>query len=151
MRCRATQEYSGGSPREGKITNRGIGPGGTSRHWSKSGTVNGMRTSYFLKEATSTGSNVASITLDATVKEYGLQGQGASNFSKPAAIAGGDFLTYTDRNGENCIAARKLGDTTKYGNKWYLMATQCAPKGKRLTEADGASLLAGANAPKAGY
>jgi hypothetical protein len=151
LRCRVTQEYAGGSAREGKIALKGNGAGGTSRHWAKSGTVNGTRYSYFLKEATSVGTNVAPISLEATVKQFGVQGQRSSDFSKPTPIAGGDFLTYTDRNGENCIAVRKLGASTKYGNTWYLMATQCGPKGKKLSEADGVSLLASANAPRAGY
>ena len=70
MRCRATQEYSGGSSSEGKVGPKGIGVGGTFRHWSKFSTVNGVKYLYFLKEATTTTSSILPVSLEQTVKDY---------------------------------------------------------------------------------
>jgi len=151
LRCRATQEYSGGTFSEGKVASKALGAGGTSRNWSKFGTVNGMKLFYFLKEATSSGSNIFPEGLEPSVKEFSPQGRGSTGFSSTMPIAGGDFLRFTDQGGENCIAVRKLGPSTRSGNKWYLLATECARKEKTLSDADVASLLASADAPKAGY
>lgn len=152
LRCRATQEYSGGTISDDKIKAKGIGAGGTFRHWAKFGTVNGVKYAYFLKEATSTGSQILSTYLEPAVKDFSAYGRGATGFSAPKPIAGGDFLTFLDRDGESCIATRKLGKVAgSSGNRWYLLATECVPKGKTLTDADAAFLMASADAPTAGY
>jgi hypothetical protein len=152
MRCRATQEYSGGAISDEKIKSKAIGASGKTRHWAKFGTVNGMKYAYFLKEATSAGSQIFSTYLEPVVKAFSMYGEGATGFSAPTAIPGGDFVTFTDRYGQSCIATHKLGAVAgTSGNRWYLLATECAPKGKALTDADAPALMASADAPTAGY
>jgi len=144
LRCRATQEYSGGNALNAKA-----GPGGTFRHWAEIGTVNGSKLYYFLKEATSTRSSILPISLEQTVKDFG--GSGATNFSTASPTSGGDYLRFVNRSGENCIAVRKVGPSSANGNKWYLMAIKCAPKAQTIPDTEPALFLATANAPNAGY
>jgi hypothetical protein len=152
LRCRATQEYSGGTISEAKINTKGIGAGGTFRHWNKVGSINGVKFFYFLKEATSIGSLILSTRFELTVKEMIYYGQGATDFSAPSPIAGGDFLRFVDHDGENCMATRKIGAVAgNAGNRWYLIATQCVRKGRTIPDTDAAALLASADAPTAGY
>jgi hypothetical protein len=152
LRCHLTQEYSGGTISDAKIINKGIGAGGTFRHWTKTGSLNGVKYFYFLKEATSTGAMILSTRFELTVKEMIFYGRGATDFSAPSQIAGGDFLTFVDRDGENCMATRKVGAVAgNTGNRWYLIATKCVKKGRTIPDTDAPALLASADAPTAGY
>ena len=57
----------------------------------------------------------------------------------------GDFARFTGANDDVCVATRKFGPTRSNGNKWYLLATKCVPKGKTISDADIAALMAAAN------
>jgi len=150
LKCRATQEYSGGSSSAGKV---GGNPGviGTFRHWSKFRTIDGVKYFYFLKEATTTGSNILPMALQQALKDYAPAAKGARDFTEVAPISGGEYLRFADLEGEKCIATRKMGTTAGPGNRWYLMGTKCVPSGRTISDADVISFLASVNAPRAGF
>jgi hypothetical protein len=152
MLCNATQEYSGGTFSEAKINTKGVGAGGQFRHWSKHGIVNGVKYFYFLKEATTTGSSILSTRFELTVKETVVYGHGATDFTVPSLIEGGEFLKFVDRDGENCMTTRKVGTVAgNAGNRWYLLSTKCVRKGRTIPDTDAPALMASVDVSTAGF
>lgn len=131
LRCRSTQEYSGGS----RIAS-GSNAGGSTKEWATLGTVNGRRVYYYAKEALAEKSSVFPYVLVDGIKSLSPQGKGATDFSAPQPAGGGEFVRFTSATGDACVGARKEGPTRKLGFHWILFATECAPKGKAISDGE---------------
>jgi hypothetical protein len=132
LKCRATQETSGGT---GNIS--GAGAGGMFRRWSAFGTLRGVKFYYHLSEATSLKAEIReSASLEDGVKNMSPQGKEAKDFSTMTHRAGVDLLTFASAAGEPCVGIRRYGPSALTGYKWILNATRCTPKGKPASEAE---------------
>jgi len=140
LRCRATQEYSGGS----RVAS-GSGAGGISRDWAMIGTINGSKLYYFGKEALTSKSSIFPYVLADGVKSLSPQGKGATGFSAPAQSAGGNYLRFKSAAGESCIGILKEGSARPKGFKWILIASKCVPVGKSIPDPDITSFIAAAD------
>jgi len=136
LKCRSTQEYSGGS----RVAS-GSSANGMTRNWNALGTVNGSKVFFLGKEAVAMRSSVFPYVLADGVKTLSPQGKGAADFSSPTTITGGDFLRFTSAAGEACIGVRKEGGARKQGFQWVMIATKCAPKGKPILDEEAATFL----------
>lgn len=141
LKCRATQEYSGGS----NTSSSSSGAGGMSREWAKVGTVDGSKLYYYAKEAVAQTSSVFPIVLEDGLKRVSPQAKGASNFSQSAPLAGGDYLKFTSASGDVCIGIRKNGSSRSKGFKWILLASKCVPKGKSISDEEIGRFISAAN------
>jgi hypothetical protein len=140
LKCRATQEYSGGS----RLAS-GSGPNGISRDWAAFGTVNGNRFYYFGKEAISARSSVFPYVLVDAIRSLSPQGRNATGFSSPEQMDRADYLRFTSAAGAACIAVRKEGPARKLGFEWIVIATECAQSGKSMSGEELRTFVAGAD------
>ncbi|HTB39365.1 MAG TPA: hypothetical protein VK777_19910 [Reyranella sp.] len=132
LKCRATQETSGGI---GNIS--GAGAGGMFRRWSAFGTLHGAKLYYHLSEATSLRAEIReTASLEDGVKKLSRQGKEAKDFSTMTHRAGVDLLTFASAAGEPCVGIRRYGPSAQTGYKWILNATRCTPKGSPASEAE---------------
>jgi hypothetical protein len=138
LKCRATQVFSGGN----KI---GSDQNGTFQNWTMVGTVNGAKLFYLGREAVDQQASIIAVSIESAVREFAPSGKSAKDFAATAPMGQGDYARFTGVNDDVCVAARRLGPPRKRGNAWYLLATKCVPKGKTISDADIASLMAAAN------
>jgi hypothetical protein len=132
LKCRATQETSGGT---GNIS--GAGAGGMFRWWSAFGTLREIKFYYHLSEATSLKAEIReTASLEDGVKKMSPQGKEAKDFSTMTHRAGVDLLTFASAAGEPCVGIRRYGPSAQTGYKWILNATRCTPKGNPASEAE---------------
>jgi hypothetical protein len=132
LKCRATQETSGGI---GNIS--GAGAGGMFRRWSAFGTLQGVKFYYHLSEATSLRAEIReTASLEDGVKKMSPQGKDAKDFSTMMHHAGVDLLTFVSATGEPCAGIRRYGPSAQTGYKWILTATRCTPKNNPASEAE---------------
>jgi hypothetical protein len=129
LKCRATQEYSGGTG------TASAGAGGRFRLWSASGTLNNAKVYYFVHEAIGTGSNVtATESLEERIRQVGQRTD--RNFTATAPMAAGDYVRYESASGQPCVGIRKYGASTSIGFKWILVGTNCVRKGSAISDED---------------
>jgi hypothetical protein len=140
LKCRATQEYSGGS----RIAS-GSGPTGMSRDWAALGKVNDSRLYYFGKEALTSKSSVFPYVLADAVKSLSPQGKGAKGFSEAKPMSGGDYVRFTSASGEACVGIKKEGPARPKGFLWIVIATKCQPAGTGIPDQDVATFIANAD------
>jgi hypothetical protein len=138
LKCRATQVYSGGT----KATSNA---GGQTQHWSMVGTVNGAKLFYFLKESVAPTGNVITVSLESAIKDFSPQGKNPRDLTGAVKMGEGEYARFTGPNDDVCVATRKFGPSRKHGNQWYLLATKCVPKGRTISDADIATLMAAAD------
>jgi len=135
FKCRATQEYSGGTG------TASAGAGGRFRRWSASRTVNDVKLYFFLHEAIGTASNItATETLEERVRQLGQKTD--KNFTPTRPMAGADYVRYESAAGQPCVGIRKYGPSTTGGFRWILVGTRCAQKGKTISDQDISSFVA---------
>jgi hypothetical protein len=128
LKCRATQEYSGGQGVSG------AGAGGTFRNWSAFGTLGGVKFYYRIAEATSLKATIQeTLSLESGIKSISKD---AKDFSALKNRGGVDFLTFVSAKGESCVGIRRYGPSTQTGYKWILNATRCSPKDRPASEAE---------------
>jgi hypothetical protein len=119
--------------------------GGTSRQWNAIGTVNGVEYGYWLIEATSFGEGFnPAVTLQAGIRIEMARGNETRNFSALTNRGGADFMTFTDADGDSCVAIRRYGPSQGGGYKWILNAVRCETNGRPTTDSDISSFIAGA-------
>lgn len=125
VRCRATQEYSGG---QGAVWS--AGPGGMFQRSSAEGTVNGVRLRYHLSEGTSVSAFVVETApLERGLMEMSREAKEGKDFSALANRGGADFMTFVGAEGEPCVGIRKYGPSVRTGFQWILNAVRCVPRG----------------------
>jgi hypothetical protein len=138
LKCRATQVYSGGNKMSSSAA-------GTFQHFSMTGTVNGAKLFFFSKEGVDPNSSIIAVSMENAVRDFAPGGKSATNFAGAAPTGGGDYSRFTGANDDVCVATRKVGPPRGNGNRWYLLATKCVPKGQTISDADIASMMAAAN------
>jgi len=114
LRCR-TVEYA---PQD-----QGTSGGAFTRFNAYSRADSGKTTFYLLTEAT-IGGYVYSSGMLQVLKTFPA-GKDAHSISEPLARDGINYLRFTARTGENCVAARKLGPGHSMGYRWILIASHC--------------------------
>jgi hypothetical protein len=132
LKCRATQEYAGGT-----AARASSGAGGTFRRWTVYGELRGVKFYYFMGEATAIRSNWRdSGTLKELLQSLSPQGKGARDVSELKQAGGADYVRFTSSSGLACVAIHKSGPSQSGGYKWQLTATRCSPSGRGpMTEA----------------
>ena len=131
LKCRATQEYAGGT---GYWS---AGPGGTFRRWTTEGTLNGHKFFYHANEVTSLGSSIMEAkSLQEGLKEMTREARGGSSFSQLGDRGGVDYITFVGADGESCVGIRKYGPSVRAGYQWILNAMRCSPTGKPVPQVE---------------
>jgi hypothetical protein len=143
LKCRATQEMAGSNT--AKFAGAG-GAQGIFREWLTIGKKDGVKLYYLGHETIGTNSYKAVyLTLEEEIRDRSPYAKDGRSFTPNSTMAGGDYIRFTNGQGEACVAIRKVGPVQAKGYKWVLLANECVPAGNAISDGDIARLISTAD------